>query len=696
MIETLYTSGKLLIIEAEPNRLLKRLTPSTYRLTTAQNSGDVFSILETNTIDLVLIDTTVDQAKYLQLANDINSTFASQQIPIIVILSLEDKNSVKAALEAGVDDYLSEPQIDDHLEQRIYWLIETSEKYLAQSNRLKSMATLHSEYKQIKSALLQTSFYDLSVFGNPLEETLKLALSIILSAPLLPENPSGVIFLTDPQENELHLACQLGLSDEIAKKCNIVKKGECLCGQVLNDKKTSHYHQVNEQHTISSEESTPHGHHIVPIVSEKNHILGVLNIYLDHNKKKSAELETFLSDVALILAMIITRKNYESRLLASENRFSSISNSSNDGIIATDQLGRITFANQATNNIFNYNEHELIGKMVTTIIPERFRQAHQAGMQRAVITGKTSLVGKTVELIGRKKDGEEFPVEISMSMWKTDGSVAFAAFIRNISKRKKIYKALLQAKIDVDESHEKMAKMNEILLEERSIIENIVLKIHHSPLFDPTHLRIIEKPLEKNSGDLICAAKRDNGARRVLLGDFAGHGLTAAIAGPLISEIFYAIGLDVPIEKMFANLNTRLLQALNVDMFMACSCLELNPAKNQVTLFNAGMVDIFILRYGHIIHQEPSGFVPRGLIDVPDKEIITYPVKKGDRIILCTDGFEEAINPKGEMLGERQFKKILEEIIKKNKPLELLFDHIDSFRQGGKQEDDMTLVELTC
>ncbi|MBF0192952.1 MAG: SpoIIE family protein phosphatase [Magnetococcales bacterium] len=696
MKEHLNTSGKILIIEEKPCKLLTSLTPSTYSLTNAQKSEDVFSILGSKKIELVIIDASENQAKYFQLLTEIRDSFDSQQLPVLVILSLDNKLSVKTALEAGANDYLCASQINDHIEQRIYWLIKQSEKHFAQTSKLKKKASLQSDFKQIESALLQTSFYDLSIFGNPLNQTLKLTLSIILSAPLLPEDPAGAIFLADPEENELHLACQLGLPDDLTKKCAIVKKGECLCGMVLKDKMLSHYEYDNVQHTIKSEESNPHGHYIIPIISDKNSILGVLNIYLDHNKKKPKELGLFLSDVALILAMIISRKNYESRLLASQNRFRSISNSSNDGIIATDQLGRITFANPATNRIFNYNENELVGKMVTTIIPERFQQAHRDGMQRAVVLGKTSLIGKTIELFGLRKDGDEIPVEISIAMWHAEDKVAFSAFIRDVSELKKLNSELLNAKIEVEEFNEKLAQANNTLIEERNIIENIVLKIQHSPLFDQTNLRIIERPLEKNSGDLICAAKRNDGARRVLLGDFAGHGLTAAIACPLISEIFYANGLNVPFEKMFADLNTRLLKALNEDMFMACSCIELNSDKNLVTLFNAGMVDIFILRQGNIIHQEPSGFVPRGLIDVPDKEKITFPVQKGDRIILCTDGFEEAVNPSGKMFGEIRFKRILEDTIKKNRPLEYIFDQINNYRQGGKQEDDMTLVEFTC
>jgi two-component system, HptB-dependent secretion and biofilm response regulator len=689
-------SATLLVMDDEQGELCAKLTHSSERIIKVQDSKEALGTLDTNNIDLVLIDTISGGMDRYTTASSIKNNPKTQHIPIIMVISSQDETATDKALNAGSDDFIHTPFDTIDLNNRINWLIQHSSKRRSETIKLKGQAELQSDFKKIKSALLQTSFYDLSILGNPLEETLKLALSIILSAPLLPDNPVGVIFLTDRNEETLHMTCQLGLDDQLAVKCTEIKKGICLCGEILNKRKILHYSHVDEQHTITYPGMPDHGHYVVPIMREKGRILGVLNIYVDAGHSNSSELEQFLTDIALILAMIISRKYYEARLITSESRFSSISNTSNDGIISIDHNSQVIFANNAANKIFCYQDGELIGEPVEIIIPEKYRKKHGMGVQRAIKTKKPLLTGKTIELTGLRKDRTEFPIEISVSMWESEGNMAFAAFIRDITERKELDKALWRAKIEVEKSHDELAQVNELLLEERSIIENIVLKIHHSPLFDPTNLRILEKPLEKNSGDLICATKLNDGARRVLLGDFAGHGLTAAIAGPLISEIFYAIGIDSPIEEIFRTLNVRLLQALNEDMFMACSCLELNAEKNQVTLFNAGMVDIFILRNGKIIHTEPSGFVPRGLIDVPDKEKIVFPVERGDRIVMCTDGFEESIDPNGKMLGEQRFIKLLEQNISQDKPLEELLEKINLFRQGGKQEDDMTLVELTC
>jgi two-component system, HptB-dependent secretion and biofilm response regulator len=99
---------------------------------------------------------------------------------------------------------------------------------------------------------------------------------------------------------------------------------------------------------------------------------------------------------------------------------------------------------------------------------------------------------------------------------------------------------LKQQRDELEQMAQQLSEVNETLLEERQIIEDIVLNIQKSPLLDLTGLRVLDSPLEATSGDIICAAKSSNGHHRVLLGDFTGHGLTAAIGGPLVSEVFYS------------------------------------------------------------------------------------------------------------------------------------------------------------
>jgi two-component system, HptB-dependent secretion and biofilm response regulator len=254
----------------------------------------------------------------------------------------------------------------------------------------------------------------------------------------------------------------------------------------------------------------------------------------------------------------------------------------------------------------------------------------------------------------------------------------------------------IKTQLNLREATIRLELLNKNLLEERDLIESIILKIQKSPLFNPSNLRILEKPLDKTTGDIICATNCAKGSRWVLLGDFTGHGLTAAIGGPLVSEIFYSDAVrGVPTGEMFRTLNERLLYALREDMFMACCCVELDIENRQVTMFNAGMPGIFIVRNNKVIHKEPSSFVSRGLMDVPDQEGSVFTVENGDRIIMCTDGLEETTKPGGEMFGNERFIQLLEKTMLHDSPLDVLIEEIQNYHQMEKLEDDISLVELT-
>src|SRR5206468_1044250 len=79
---------------------------------------------------------------------------------------------------------------------------------------------------------------------------------------------------------------------------------------------------------------------------------------------------------------------------------------------------------------------------LTLIMPERFRDAHQQGFKRHLETGEAHVMGKTVELAGRRKDGTEFPLELSLASWGTSEGIFFTGIIRDITERKRAEGAL--------------------------------------------------------------------------------------------------------------------------------------------------------------------------------------------------------------------------------------------------------------
>lgn len=140
----------------------------------------------------------------------------------------------------------------------------------------------------------------------------------------------------------------------------------------------------------------------------------------------------------LTLALVAIRNDRQLELQSeeSEMRFQSIIEAANDAIIVADFQGHIIQWNQGAENLFGYSHEEIIGEKIATIIPERFQEAHKRGMKRYQDTGATHVIGNTVELVGRRKDGSEFPLEMSLGSWETEKGIFFSSIIRDITERK--------------------------------------------------------------------------------------------------------------------------------------------------------------------------------------------------------------------------------------------------------------------
>jgi len=118
----------------------------------------------------------------------------------------------------------------------------------------------------------------------------------------------------------------------------------------------------------------------------------------------------------------------------------SLAQSAPDAIVSTDSRGRIVFWNQACKDLFGYDAPEVMGKYVTMLIPERYRMAHEDAFARAVQAGRALKPRVPADATALRKDGSEVPVEITHSSWKRGPDIFFAAFIRDITERKRYEK----------------------------------------------------------------------------------------------------------------------------------------------------------------------------------------------------------------------------------------------------------------
>ena len=152
------------------------------------------------------------------------------------------------------------------------------------------------------------------------------------------------------------------------------------------------------------------------------------------------------------------RKRVEEALNKAQTLFENFFEFSPDAIVATDGNGRITRVNSAVEKVFGYARTELEGLPVETLMPERFRPAHPDHRARYTARPSVRPMGTGLELYGRRKDGDEFPVEIMLSPVGTADGPIFISVVRDVSEKKRAEQALRQSEQQLRDREEQAGR----------------------------------------------------------------------------------------------------------------------------------------------------------------------------------------------------------------------------------------------
>src|SRR5580658_7178263 len=166
------------------------------------------------------------------------------------------------------------------------------------------------------------------------------------------------------------------------------------------------------------------------LLSEQKHVASELDRRV---VQRTAELAAANEELRKEIA---DRKRAEEDLRSSEEKHRLVVETASDAVISMDDHGTIQFANPATAIIFGYDPAELVGRPLTVLMPEFMRELHDRGFRRFLATGQRHINWRGTELTALRKDGHEFPVEVSFGELTRDGHKLFTGFIRDISERK--------------------------------------------------------------------------------------------------------------------------------------------------------------------------------------------------------------------------------------------------------------------
>jgi DNA-binding response OmpR family regulator len=227
----------------------------------------------------------------------------------------------------------------------------------------------------------------------------------------------------------------------------------------------------------------------------------------------------------------------------------------------------------------------------------------------------------------------------------------------------------------------------------KAVFDNVA----HTRNLETSYIKYLLSPLAMFNGDVLLAAQNPAKSVYVLLGDFTGHGLAAAIGTMPLADVFYSMtAKGFTLSQIIKECNRKLGSVLPPGYFCCATALMLDFNRSTVEVWNGGVPSAYLRKSAsEEIRLLASNHLPLGISagDKFDDATLVYEVELGDRLFLATDGVIESRNSVGEYFGSDK----LEAIISSASPHDL-FDSVqravNGFVDEEGRDDDITMVEI--
>lgn len=251
------------------------------------------------------------------------------------------------------------------------------------------------------------------------------------------------------------------------------------------------------------------------------------------------------------------------------------------------------------------------------------------------------------------------------------------------------------------QQHEELTYLHNRLMQEQEIAQNVfdhATQVNHQ---NCDNIQTYLSSVSEFNGDVLLTAKSPAGGIYIMLGDFTGHGLPAALGSLPLSQVFHSLVLkQLSVGDLAREMNRVLVGFLPDYMFCAAVIAELNSQGDQLRLWPGGLHDSLIFNQNiDIIERISSLHMPLGILDddVFNTTSLEFNLQSDDKIIIYTDGILEASNDRGELFGRERFETALKRSECDIENVRKGLHRFTGYKQGESvQDDDISLVSISA